>query len=489
MPLKAIIFLFFLSFAGLERGEAQFPSLEAPKAQAFAARFTQGNYNWRDLAEVSLWASAVNAGAGSEEKAAAYMDQIESAAAELAAADLPQEELAEYVLDFLHSRFLKSYSEHQTRIDELIESGSYNCVSSAVLYMILGLAVGLDVEGVVTKTHAFAIVKMGTEQLDVETTNPYGFNPGSHKEFYDAIGNLTGYSYVPQQNYQDRTQIRQVELVSLILHNRIADLERKNRRDAIPLFVNRAILLSGGYPNKTDISAEAWKDMMDRLINLGNDFLRSGKEDDALAWAEYAAGRFPDPVQWEKMITTAANNKLVKLIRAKKTAAARAALTAVKPKLSGENYLELDTMVLEAEAGDKINTIRNPGDAETALAFLAGVWERLPPEYRDELRVAAVLFEADRLGKARNWTGGLRWLAGAIEKYGANTELESALRVFKQNRVNQLHNEFAALFNKRNYAGAKASIEKSLQEFPGERQLVQDLALVEKALTQQSFSP
>ncbi|MDR0447966.1 MAG: hypothetical protein LBH07_04795, partial [Treponema sp.] len=75
-----------------------------------------------------------------------------------------------------------------------------------------------------------------------------------------------------------------------------------------------------------------------------------------------------------------------------------------------------------------------------------------------------------------------RWINNAIEKYGANTRLETALRTMRQNRVSELHNEFAALYNKRDYTGARASIQRSLLEFPGERQLVQDLNLVEKAL-------
>jgi hypothetical protein len=395
------------------------------------------------------------------------------------------------VLTFLHKRFLKGYSEHQTRVDEIFVSGRYNCVSSAVLYMVVSLSAGLDIEGVMTKDHAFITLYAGTDSIDVETTNQYGFDPGNRKEFQDAFGKTTGFAYVPVRNYRDRTLITKAELVSLILSNRIAAHERSNRySDAVPLAVNRAALLSADHgssvsaQNKTDFFEDPQRDVVNRLLNLGANLIKTGKEDEALAWAEYAGSRFPDYERWQEFINAAANNKLAKLIRAKKTIDARSALSALKPRLSGQNYAVLDTMVLESEAADKVNTIRNPGDAEAALAFLAEAWERFLPARRDEMRDVAILGEADRLSRARDYSGGMLWLKNAMEKYGSNARLESAMRTLRQNRVSELHNEFAGLFNKKDYAGAKLFIEKALQEFPGKRQLVQDLNLAEKALAQ-----
>jgi hypothetical protein len=94
-----------------------------------------------------------------------------------------------------------------------------------------------------------------------------------------------------------------------------------------------------------------------------------------------------------------------------------------------------------------------------------------------------VLAEANRYGKLRDWTSGMRWLGGALETYGANAKIEAVLRTFRQNRVGELHNEFAALYNKKDYAGARASAQKALEEFPGERQLLNDLNLVERTIS------
>ena len=104
---------------------------------------------------------------------------------------------------------------------------SYNCVSSAVLYMLAVRDLGIEVEGVRTSDHAFINVVIGGRSIDVETTNPYGFDPGGKKEFKDSFGRVTGFAYVAPGGYGDRKTISGRELVGLILSNRVAALERK----------------------------------------------------------------------------------------------------------------------------------------------------------------------------------------------------------------------------------------------------------------------
>ena len=109
--------------------------------------------------------------------------------------------LAERALTFLHKNLFTTYSVTQTRVDTVLETGVFNCVSSAVLYLALTRSVGLSVAGVRTTDHAFATVLVNGQQVDVETTNPFGYNPGAKKEFTDTFGRTTGYSYVPPGNY------------------------------------------------------------------------------------------------------------------------------------------------------------------------------------------------------------------------------------------------------------------------------------------------
>jgi Arc/MetJ-type ribon-helix-helix transcriptional regulator len=50
--------------------------------------------------------------------------------------------------------------------------------------------------------------------------------------------------------------------------------------------------------------------------------------------------------------------------------------------------------------------------------------------------------------------------------------------------VEELHNSFAGLFNRREYESALEFIRAALAEFPGNRRLTADLNLTEQALRQ-----
>ena len=72
-----------------------------------------------------------------------------------------------------------------------------------------------------------ASVLVNGQQIDVETTNPFGFNPGARKDFTDSFGKVTGFAYVPPGNYSDRRSIGEKELLSLILYNRVSEYVRR----------------------------------------------------------------------------------------------------------------------------------------------------------------------------------------------------------------------------------------------------------------------
>ncbi|GHT68583.1 hypothetical protein FACS1894110_16460 [Spirochaetia bacterium] len=468
-----------------------FPNLEPdPKAAEFARRGQTGPYTWQDLTEISLWASGADADASPARGQPSYRALIAAAVQELQnAPDLPQNERerGEYVLTFMHKKFLKSYSALQTRIDTILSNGRYNCVSSAVLYLILADAVELEVKGVMTRDHAFISVHADGEAIDVETTNPYGFDPGNRREFHDDFGKLTGFAYVPARNYRDRTTINALELVSLILHNRIADLEsRKRFAEAVPLAVNRASLLAGRLDGiSSSIFEDPEKDLIDRLLNYGVSLINGGKEDDGLRWAAMASAKYPNPVQWQEFIYTAANNRMVKLSRGNHSSEARAFLTANANLLSPENFKLLDSMTTDAELTEMSNRISRADQAEDILAALdrAEAEKRLPSGRAKELRNFVILKTASLLSAApgRDWLAGIAWLESSITRYGADSRLEQEIRTFKSNRAVDFHNRFAAAFNKKNYDEATQILREGLAEFPDNRQLQNDRNTVERA--------
>jgi tetratricopeptide (TPR) repeat protein len=332
------------------------PDVKAVEYAAFK------NYGWKELAEIALWASGVDpyAAVTVNKAKTTYMAVLESLVGELSGAVTESggthtdTEKAEAVLRFMYEKTLKRYSLNQTQLDVLLSAGTYNCVSSAVFYLILGTSAGLDIQGVVTRDHAFITVHAdGSDDLiDIETTNKFGFNPGSKKEFTDDFGKTTGFAYVPPGNYRNRAQISPIELVSLIISNRISALEsRKRFADALPLAIDRAVLLeSREHPTGSPLFSDPARDRMDRIFNVAGSLLNSRKEDETLAFVDYAMPVYPDDARWEEIQYNAVNNIIAKHLRANKIADAKTALTDNQTRYNEIQHARLAEVVAKAEA-------------------------------------------------------------------------------------------------------------------------------------------
>jgi tetratricopeptide (TPR) repeat protein len=400
----------------------------------------------------------------------------------------------------MHRRFLKTYSLQQTRLDTLLTGGRYNCVSSAVLYLVLGTAAGLEIRGVMTKDHAFAALRAGDEWIDVETTNPYGFDPGNRKDFHDQFGKVTGFAYVPAKNYRDRVFISPLELISLIFSNRIAELERRNRfAEAVPLAISRESLLlgpagvgaagaspggraSGEGEEPAPFFEDPRRDVMNRIFNFGAFLLKGGREDDALRWAALAAPQYPDGERWQEFTLAAANNRMIRQIRAGRFAEARDSLNLLAPALGAAGFDRLDTALTDAELSAGTAKIKNTAEAEDLIAAIDRAEGRrvLPAGRAGELRVFAIEKAAALLTAARDWTGTIAWLEGALERYGPGPRLEQSLSNARSNLATDYHNRFAAAWNRRNREEAARILEEGLALFPGNRQLLADKAVVDR---------
>jgi tetratricopeptide (TPR) repeat protein len=473
-----------------------FPRLDGDSpAFQYAWLGQRGSYSWQDMAEAALWASGVADPSAPRRTGGrtqpSFNEVILAAAVELSSSPaLPADprERGEFVLSFMFEKFLKTYVENQTRLDEIFVSGRYNCVSSAVLYTILATAVGLDVRGVMTRDHAFASISVGAETIDVETTNPFGFDPGSRREFHNQFGQVTGFAYVPSRNYRDRVFISQLELLSLILSNRIADLESRGRYDsAIPLAIDRAILLSQRQDRvSSPLFSDPQKDLMDRIFNYGASLLKGGKEIEALEWIDMAGRQFPEDSRWQEFLFAALNNQFVKLLQARRITEAREILDRYTSRLEAGNHKRLDAQIVDAELVDLSSHIARPGDAEAALTAISAAEDRslLSPARITEIRNFVILTEGERLKNEEGTAAAIAFTEAGIARYGRNSRLDEALRVFRSNRAAVLHNAFAELFNRGDYVEARRIVQAALEEFPGNRQLMADLTIAEQALVQ-----
>jgi len=492
------------AFAQSSTAKPVFPRIEpAQKAlEFFSSGADNRDYSWTELSRISLWASgedtASQESAVPGNAAASGLEQIRRISGEIhASAGFPAapREKAEFILEYMHKNLLKAYSVNQTRIDTLLAGGRYNCVSSAVLYVILCKSAGLDAAGVVTKDHAFAVVHLPEGDVDVETTNPYGFDPGSRREFHDQFGKVTGFAYVPARDYRSRREISPVELVSLILWNRIADLEGGNRfAEAVPLAVDRAALLLGPSfavvkETYSSLFVDPYQSLLDRLFNYAAYLLKYGKEDDCLLWAAFASSRYPEQKRWSEITYAAVNNRMNKYLRSGQIADARNFLESQKAVLVSSSYAQFDGMIVETELAGRVNGIRSAADGDSAAAAIdeARKVDKISGKKASELLTFAIQKTASVISAAppassgsRDWLGAINYLKAALDRYGPNSAVEQTLRSYQSNRAADFHNRFAAAWNKKNYDEAKRILDDGLAEFPNDRRLLADKDMINR---------
>lgn len=483
LSLIIISFVFLHGFLSAQNRNAE-PRLEPDQsAFEFAEMGSNGNYSWEELLDMALWAS----GAAYSPESSVRSSIAAAVESLIAAEDLPstKEAQGEYLLDYMHRTFLKNYSVNQTRLDLLVTTGRFNCVSSAVLYTILASGIGLETNGVLTRDHAFIQVNTGAELVDVETTTLYGYDPGSKKEFHDEFGNATGFAYVTPQNYRNRSPISQLELVSLILSNRIADLEPRGfYADAVCIAVDKEALLSmRTRQSDSPFFSDPHVDVFNRIFNYGASLIQAGRDDEVLAWADTAESRYPDE-RWQSLVFTAMNNQIVKMLRSKKIADARIFLDTEVSRLIPENYVKLEILVSDAELVQLTTLISTSEEAEQALERIDQVERQgfFSAARITELRNYVLLKESERRAKSFGWQEAITYIENTVNNYGGNAQLQNALNVYKNNKAIDFHNQFAVLFNARNYGEALELVQNALEEFPGNRQLTSDLRTVERAM-------
>ncbi len=121
---------------------------------------------------------------------------------------------------------LKKYGEYETSMAGLLDYGNYNCVSSAILYGLLCQENGISAMGVFSdaEEHVFVVVSTEKGNIDVETTNEYGFEPGVRY----ADGGDSEKTY-----YRDRETRPMLALLGQLYENMSAEAEKGYNRPNI----------------------------------------------------------------------------------------------------------------------------------------------------------------------------------------------------------------------------------------------------------------
>jgi predicted metal-dependent hydrolase len=333
--------------------------------------------------------------------------------------------LGAQALEYLHTGVLRRYDLRQARVDTVLDTGTYNCVSSAVLYLILARSVGLSVGGVRTADHTFCTVKVGAAAIDVETTSPYGFNPGARTEFKDSFGRTTGFAYTPPSNYAARTPMGERGLLALILYDLVSfAVERGDHADALQPAATAWVLSPDGFTRGTLVTA---------LSNFAVWLGQAQRFDEAVSFLEEAERAFGADADLTQRRRELVHNQAVALVE------------------SGE--LDAADALLSGSPGSKL----------------------LGAADRTDLLVWVVYLRADISVRKADYAAAAEAVADGIARIGAEPRLLDAYEAY-------VHDRFAQLFNAKRFSEAKASLEAAQARYPGSRIISQDLETVTKAL-------
>lgn len=141
--------------------------------------------------------------------------------------------------------FGSGYDWGQSRLTGIFANGKYNCVSSAVLFLVLAREFRMDAKGVVLPSHTFAQLTLPDGAIvEVETTSPDGYGLIHDKAFYgkQARGwfSSRGLPASTYRDYRERKIVTPLELVAFNMANQHTGSDRMALKDRRRLFEARA---------------------------------------------------------------------------------------------------------------------------------------------------------------------------------------------------------------------------------------------------------
>jgi len=380
----------------------------------------------------------------------------------------------ETVLEWMHENLLKRYMELQTSLTVLLEKGTYNCVSSAVLYMLLTRGIGMPVHGVLTKDHAFCHIPAVGESggVDVETTTKHGFDAGSRRLARDSFTNRTGFIYVPAG--RQRRDIGEKELISLIYQNRVSVLQKSGGWDeAVGLSLDRWVLTK---------NQAAMKDYQLSIRNYAINLNEKKRHAQGLLFLNDAAKTLGKNHGLGDIASTLLGNAVVFNLRKNNIEEARAILEDENLGiLVPRDFLaarHLDIMRRELEI-----TVLGVRDESSFRAALADVDEALASDIIDagrweELSVFLWTREAQRKSVGGDWMAGWLLLKTAPRSTQVIPEWDELETTYEYNAIITYHNRFAAAMRQKRVDAASRILNEGLEQFPDSSVLSADKKLL-----------
>ncbi len=187
------------------------------------------------------------------------------------------------LLRALHATVLRTYVENQSRVDTIIATGEFNCLSSAVLFAIAADGLVEAPRGMLSMTHAFVRATMEGKAADVETTTAGGFAVDRRqlvtREFLRQRGVGEGMSEAALlKDLHSPEEVPLVGLIAALYSNRAVHAIRGGDVEGAALAFDRSTAVATG---QLKIRVANWRAGL--LGNAATGLLRAGRSAEARA--------------------------------------------------------------------------------------------------------------------------------------------------------------------------------------------------------------
>ena len=389
------------------------------------------------------------------------------------------EERGRAVLKLLYQDYLTTYDFNQTRTNVALQTGVYNCVSSALLYMAVAKAAGLEVRGQKTSEHAFCTVYISNKKIDVETTNPYGFNPGS-KETIENEDKIQGYYVVPKKYYSNRQEVSDSLFAGLIAGNICAAcIEANDYEKAIPLGAARYEFVQS---EKTKAATQVRNDFDILASNYVNQEVESAQVFQTyVEWFISFIDRWGMTNYLQKNMDNAFNNLMVYCFDEKNYEVAFDAYEKSKPYLTKNQISQASDILTDILVSSKIEG----QTAEVQIAVIETLIEEETLEPAQEKRALVYLENAwlsilNECMTGRTYGTGYQKSCEALERLPESSKIKKMQKAFYDNCIAIIHNNFAEQANAKRFDQARQVLDAGMQVFPDDKTLKNDLNLLNR---------
>ena len=423
--------------------------------------------SWPDVFTVEQIISASLHASGTPDPLSIYEKKYEALLNSFGGSDSFSGHDGDRILGWMYGNVLRSYDFNQTLMNVLIDPGTYNCVSSSILYMMLARYSGLDTVMIEVPDHAFCSVKRGEEWVDVETTTPFGFDPGVKKEFTDDF-KRTGFVYVPRGNYSLRKRLNDKESVALILQNRMASLQRKGRYgDVTGLAVDRWTFVK---------NEETFKDMREAFRNYAAVLNNEKRYLEAFNFITEVSSLYGMEDDNRYLFTGFANNYLLLLLDGDDIAGAEKFVEDNADLFTPDEKKGFDRMV----AVHVIQSLLNRGTFDEGRDAVEDAFDSgtITEKERDNYLYYLIRRKAVEISETSGYWDSYVYLNGLPGNYGNMDSVKQLAAVMYRNWEITVHNLFVDYVKEKDFDSAEKVLKEGLKKSPGSGILLKDLKVL-----------